>query len=85
MKKLLQKQRALLSVTMIACGLAGCGTTEPGSVAALRRIVGTDLIGTKGVTPTDQNNINRTVIRLGAAGIYTKQELVAHGNAVQPQ
>lgn len=57
----------------------------PGSVGALRRVVGTDLIGTKGATPKDQDNINRTVIRLGAAKIYTRQELIAHGRAVQPE
>lgn len=53
-------------------------------MAALRPIVGTDLLKTKGATVEDQDNINRTVIRLGRAKIYTPDELEAHGKAVQP-
>jgi hypothetical protein len=53
-------------------------------VAEMRRAVGTDLIGTKGKTEEDQDNINRTVIRLGRATIYTQQEVARHGRAIQP-
>jgi hypothetical protein len=74
---------ALLNMT-IAVVLVGCGTTAGIDVAALRRVVGTDLIGTKGATDEDQDNINRTVIRLGRAKVYTRQEVAAHGQAVQP-
>lgn len=74
---------ALLSM-MIASGLAACGTSGQTDVAALRRVLGTDLIGTKGATDEDQDNINRTVIRAGRAAIYTPAEVAAHGRAVQP-
>jgi hypothetical protein len=73
----------LLLTTTIVAVLAGCGPTPPANVAALRRVTGTDLIGTIGATPTDQDNINRTVIRFGAAGIYTKAELARHEAALQ--
>lgn len=74
---------ALLSTT-IAFALASCGTSGGTDVAALRRVLGTDLIGTKGATNEDQDNINRTVIRAGRASIYTPAEVAAHGRAVQP-
>lgn len=73
---------ALLNMT-IACGLVACGTSGGADVAALRRVLGTDLIGAKGATNVDQDKINRTVIRAGRAEIYTPKELAAHGRAVQ--
>ncbi len=76
--------KAALLNTTIACALVACGTTDGIDVAALRRVVGTDLIATKGATVEDQNRINRTVIRLGRAKVYTATELEAHGRAVQP-
>lgn len=63
--------------------LAGCGTTNPASVEALRRIVGTDLVGTKGATPADQRGINRTVVGICAAKVWTAAECRRHGEAVQ--
>lgn len=74
-----RKRTKLLLIMMTACGLTACGTGGTIDVAAMRRTVGTDLIGVKGATVEDQNNINRTVVRLGAAKIYTSGDLATHG------
>jgi hypothetical protein len=78
-----KRLKAALLIMTSAAALVGCGTTAQVDVAALRRVVGTDLLRTKGATDADQDNINRTVIRLGRAKIYTQQELESHGQAVQ--
>ncbi|WP_252193262.1 hypothetical protein [Rhizobium sp. CSW-27] len=59
--------------------LTACGTTAPASVAGLRRVVGTDLIGARGATPADQRKIDRTVVGLCAATVWSKPECAAHG------
>ncbi|MDX0698125.1 hypothetical protein [Sinorhizobium medicae] len=56
-----------------------CGTSGPGSATALRGIVGTDLIGARGATPADQRKIDRTVVGICAAAVWTKGECARHG------
>ncbi|RVH78243.1 hypothetical protein CN203_10995 [Sinorhizobium meliloti] len=63
-------------ITALALLLAGCGTSGPGSATALRSIVGTDLIG---ATPADQRKIDRTVVGICAAAVWTKGECARHG------
>ena len=70
----------MLTVITLCGLLAGCASTnEPGSVAAVRRVVGTDLIGVKGETPEDQRKIDRTIVGLCAPRIYTREECARHG------
>ena len=59
--------------------LTGCGTSGPGSAGALRRIVGTDLLGARGATAEDQRKIDRTVVGICAGGIWTRAECARHG------
>lgn len=70
-------------ILILAVALCGCSQTVPGSTAAVRRIVGTDLIGVKGKTPEDQRRINRTVVGLCGPDIYTPQECQRHGELVK--
>ncbi|WP_116288886.1 hypothetical protein [Ensifer sp. LCM 4579] len=58
---------------------AACGTSAPASVAGLRPVVGTDLIGARGATAADQRKIDRTVVGLCAAAIWSKAECSSHG------
>lgn len=78
----LRKKTVQKLIVLFALGLSGCVGAEPGSVAAMRRIVGTDLIGAKGATPEDQRKINRTVVGLCGPQIWTVKECNAHGEAV---
>ncbi|WP_245269652.1 hypothetical protein [Ensifer sp. WSM1721] len=59
--------------------LAGCGTSGPGSATGLRNVVGTDLIGARGATPADQRKIDRTVVGICAAAVWTQAECARHG------
>jgi hypothetical protein len=45
-------------------------------------VVGNDLIGVEGATEQDQYLINRTVVRLCAAEIYTRNECGQHGDTI---
>ena len=63
---------------MLAVTLAGCSTTAPLSVAGLRRVVGTDLIGARGATDVDQRKIDHTVVRLCAGGVWTPDTCRRH-------
>ncbi|RVJ66586.1 hypothetical protein CN168_34095 [Sinorhizobium medicae] len=67
------------TIAIPALLLAGCGTSGPGSATALRSIVGTDLIGARGATPGDQRKIDRTVVGICAAAVWTKGECARHG------
>jgi len=70
----------LLVATMTAVlVVAGCGTSAPNNVTGLRRVVGTDLIGARGATATDQRKIDRTVVGLCAGSVWTKSECASHG------
>lgn len=64
---------------MLAGMLAGCGTSKPASVDGLRLVVGTDLIGARGATDDDQRKIDRTVVGICAAGVWTRAECGRHG------
>lgn len=70
---------------VIAVVTAGCGTLAPESVPGLRRIIGPDLIGTRGATIADQDNIDVTIVRSCAAGIFTKKECADHGRLTQAE
>lgn len=59
---------------------AGCTTSQPANVSGLRRVVGTDLVGARGATPGDQRKIDRTVVGICAAGVWTQAECAAHGD-----
>lgn len=69
----------MFRITILCMFLAGCQTGEPGSTGAVRRIVGTDLIGARGATPEDQRKIDRTIVGVCAPGIYTREECARHG------
>lgn len=75
------KQAVLRTMTALALtfALQGCGTSAPASVDGLRRVVGTDLIGARGVTPEDQRKIDRTVVGICAAAVWTRAECERHG------
>jgi len=46
-------------------------------------VVGTDLIGTRGLTTKDNRNIGRTVASLCAASIWSKDQCRQHDKAIQ--
>lgn len=69
-------------VVILCVMLTACTPDGPASVAATRRIVGTDLIGARGATPLDQRKIDRTIVGLCAPQVYTVKECSAHGEAV---
>lgn len=73
-----RKMRMMLAGGLMLA-LSGCGTSGPGSAVALRRIVGTDLIGARGATVEDQRRIDRTAVGLCAGGVWTRQECGQHG------
>jgi hypothetical protein len=79
--------RQVINRTMLAAALAlvsmgaACGTSAPGSVAGLRRVVGVDLIGARGATPADQRKIDNTVVGICAAAVWTRAECGRHGEA----
>lgn len=63
--------------------LAGCGTSGPADVNGLRKVVGTDLIGARGATASDQRKIDRTVVGICAGMVWTRAECARHGQALQ--
>ncbi|MCA1370010.1 hypothetical protein I6F15_21735 [Bradyrhizobium sp. BRP14] len=75
-----QKALAHSALTMMpALLLAGCGTSGPASVSGLREVVGTELVSARGATPADQRRIDRTVVGLCAASVWTRAECARHG------
>jgi hypothetical protein len=44
-------------------------------------VVGTDLIGARGATPADQRKIDRTVVGICAASVWSNAECARHGEA----
>jgi hypothetical protein len=77
MKPQLALMKALLTM-MPAVMLAGCGVSGPATVSGLKRVVGTDLLGARGLTDFDQRKIDRTVVRLCAGGVYSTKECALH-------
>ena len=69
----------LVLIMTAALMAAGCSTSQPASVAGLRRVVGTDLIAARGATPADQRKIDRTVAGICAGGVWTRDECAGHG------
>ncbi|MQW24464.1 hypothetical protein GHK69_02155 [Sinorhizobium meliloti] len=65
--------------TRFDLALRGCGTSAPASADGFRRVVGTDLIGAPGGTPADQRKIDRTVVGICAAAVWTKGECAGRG------
>lgn len=70
----------VVSLSIASACLQSCTTSGPQSVNGLADIVGTSLAGTKGATPQDQDNINRTVARLCAGGVWNKNTCAAHNS-----
>ncbi|MBD9635491.1 hypothetical protein IB277_04135 [Ensifer sp. ENS07] len=68
-----------MSALALTFALQGCGISAPASVDGLRRVVGTDLIGARGATPEDQRMIDRTVVGICAAAVWTRAECAKHG------
>ena len=77
--KLVINRIVLALITTLVLTRAACTTSAPTSVAGLRRVVGTDLIGTRGATPTDQRKIDRTIVGICAADVWTREECARHG------
>nr|WP_246422955.1 hypothetical protein [Mycoplana azooxidifex] len=67
------------ALTIVVVTAGGCTSSTPASVSGLRRVVGTDLVGAKGLTDADQRKIDRTVVGLCGSDIWTKDECAAHG------
>jgi hypothetical protein len=77
MKPQLALMKALLIMTP-AVMLVGCGVSGPANVSGLKRVVGTDLLGARGLTDSDQRRIDRTVVRLCAGRVYNAKECALH-------
>lgn len=75
----------LAAALMSASTLAGCSTAAPASADGLKRVVGTDLIGTRGLTTKDNRNIGRTVASLCAAKIWTTEQCRQHDAAIKAE
>ncbi|MDW9378397.1 hypothetical protein GOC57_31835 [Sinorhizobium meliloti] len=65
--------------TRFDLALRVCGTSAPASADGFRRVVGTDLIGARSGTPADQRKIDRTVVGICAAAVWTKGECAGRG------
>lgn len=76
---------ALLFCIASVSSVAGCSTSrevaasKDRQVDAVRATVGTALIGARGKTSADQNQIDETAARLCATGAWTKPECARHG------
>ena len=79
-------------IVVSAAILMGCTTSKEGAAspspkndvrAAARAIVGTSLIGVRGATPEDQENIDDTAAGVCGAGVWTKDECRAHTEATK--
>jgi hypothetical protein len=51
------------------------------NVSGLLQVVGTDLLGARGLTDVDQRRIDRTVVRLCAGRVYSAKECALHDQA----
>lgn len=84
----MQLKRLVLCVVS-AVMITGCTTSQQGSAAkqdlskAARAIFGTELIGTRGATPQDQDNIDDTVAGACAVGAYKPDECDRHTTTTQ--
>lgn len=72
-------------VTSLTTVLVSCGTGQTYDAgASTKRIVGTDLIATKGATADDQRKIDRTIVGLCSTKVYTSAECNRHWVATSP-
>lgn len=78
------KLNVLALCGVIAVTLVGCTTSKQGSAGkedlarSARSIFGTELIGTRGATPRDQDNIDDAVAGACAVGSYSPIECRRH-------
>lgn len=67
--------------------LAGCNTTSKlasaGAIDDIRRAIGTELPGTRGATPRDQDAIDDTIAGACKVGIYKPQECRRHNEVAR--
>ena len=79
MRATLLRNGVLISVAALT--LAGCTTSKLAPVTGdgLRSVVGTDLIGAKGKTQSDQFKIDITISGLCGGGVLSKSECARHG------
>lgn len=83
------KLNVLVLCAAIALITTGCTTSKQGSAGkedlarSTRAIIGTSLIGTKGATPRDQDNIDDTVAGACAVGTFNKDECRRHQEQTQ--
>ena len=81
--------RKLALCGAIALITAGCTPSvresawTPDLARAARGIMGTELIGTKGATKQDQDNIDDTVAGACSVGVYNPTECQRHEEAIQ--
>ena len=87
----LMTQLSVLALCASIATVSGCNTTPPPASAdskalarAVRSVVGTSLIGTKGATPSDQNGIDDSVAGICSVGAYTASECERHDETTQP-
>jgi hypothetical protein len=66
--KRLTKPLALCSM------LVGCGHSGPANVKGVGSVLETILLGARGATDTDQRKIDRTIVRVCAGGVWSKEE-----------
>ncbi len=79
--------KKLASCAAIAAMLAGCTTSssidagKTDLARAARAVAGTSLIGAKGATPVDQEQIDDTAAGLCGAKAWSARECARHGRA----
>ena len=61
--------------------LAGCGSSNPANVAGLSDVLADVLPGAQGKTLADQDQIDITVARACAAGVYSAAACARHTDA----
>ncbi|WP_082367274.1 hypothetical protein [Ensifer adhaerens] len=71
------RRSALITIPVLM--LAGCGISGPENAIGLKSVVGVDLVGARGATPVDQRKIDRTVVGLCAAAVWSKADCARHG------
>ena len=83
------KPIGLLFFVASAVIVTGCTTSQQVSASkdrlnsSTRAVVGTALIGTKGATDKDQDNIDDTAARLCGARVWLPSECQRHGAATK--
>lgn len=70
-----------LIASALIVGACSPSTSAPVTVDGLRPVVGTSLIGARGLTPVDQSKIDETVAGLCGGKVWTKSECARHGSA----